>query len=222
LLGLIGAGAAAWCLRGLAARPPLPACVVRPEQTEGPYFVDTRLARSDIRADPDTGLLQPGIPIQVTFEVSRLERGRCAALPNAQVELWQCNARGVYSGVRDPQFETTGQRFLRGYQVTDENGRARFVTIYPGWYPGRTVHLHFMIRTGPSGARREEFTSQLYFDDTLSDQLFQQPPYAERGPRPVRNADDGIYHRGGSQLLLPVRQNGGSLQGRFAIALERQ
>jgi protocatechuate 3,4-dioxygenase beta subunit len=217
LLGLAGTG---WALRaaGADAQPP-PQCVVRPPQTEGPYYVDTDLARSDIRSEPSTGVLQPGIALRLTFEVSRLRAGRCEALANAQVELWQCNAGGVYSGVRDPHFDTTGQRFLRGHQRTDAGGRARFLTIYPGWYPGRTVHIHFMIRSPAAGGRRQEFASQLYFDDAFTDKVFTQPPYAARGPRAVRNAYDGIFRRGGSQLLLAVHSQNGGLAATFPIAL---
>jgi protocatechuate 3,4-dioxygenase beta subunit len=202
-----------------ASAQPLPECVVRPQQTEGPYFVDTQLERSDLRSDPGSKVVQPGMPLRVSFQVSRLRADRCDPMRDVQVELWQCNAQGVYSGVRDPHFDTTGQRFLRGYQITDGKGIARFLTIYPGWYPGRTVHIHFMIRTGPPDSRREEFTSQLYFDDTLSDNVFSRPPYAARGPRPVRNSQDGIYRRGGSRLMLPISEQDGELVGVFAIGL---
>ena len=218
LLALAGGALALGANRARAQNRP--ACVVRPEQTEGPYFVDTRLARSDIRSDPATGSVEPGVPLRLAFRVSRLDGAGCAALPGAHVELWQCNARGLYSGVSDSQGDTSGRKFLRGYQLTDASGMARFVTIYPGWYPGRTVHLHFMIRSGQAGTRRDEFTSQLYFDDVLSDRMFAQPPYADRGPRTVRNARDGIYRRGGSQLMLAVAERDGGLEASFDIGLE--
>ena len=219
-LSLIALAGGALAVRGLSARAQnRPRCVVRPEQTEGPYFVDTQLARSDIRADPATRQVEPGVPLEVTFRVSRLA-GACQPLPGAHVELWQCNARGVYSGVSDAHSDATGRKFLRGYQVTDANGIARFITIYPGWYPGRTVHIHFMIRTAGSRGRGEQFTSQLYFDDALSDRIFSRAPYADRGPRTVRNARDGIYRRGGSQLMLAATEQDGGLAATFDIALE--
>jgi protocatechuate 3,4-dioxygenase beta subunit len=218
-MGLLAVAGAALALRSLSARAQgRPACVVRPEQTEGPYFVDTQLARSDVRSDPATGQVEPGVPLQLTFRVSRLA-GACEPYRGAHVELWQCNARGVYSGVADSHFDATGRKFLRGYQITDADGIARFTTIYPGWYPGRTVHIHFMIRSA-SGGRAEQFTSQLYFDDLLSDRIFAQAPYAERGPRTVRNARDGIYRRGGSQLMLGVSERDGALAATFDIALQ--
>lgn len=196
-----------------------PACIARPEQTEGPYFVDTGLARSDIRADAQTGAVEPGVPLQIEFRVSRLDANGCRPLPEAQVELWQCNSRGFYSGVRDPHADTRGRNYLRGYQIADNDGSARFTTIYPGWYPGRAVHLHFSIRAG-RGQRREEFTSQLYFDDALSNRVFAQVPYAERrGPR-VRNDADFIYRRGGPQLRLAVNEADGRLGAVFDIGLQ--
>ena len=181
----------------------LPSCVVRPEQTEGPYFVDARLDRSDIRSDPTTGAVKAGAPLQLAIVVSRVGAGgACAPIAGARVDLWQCDAAGVYSGVRDPSFDTTGQQFLRGYQLTDASGTARFTTIYPGWYRGRTVHAHFKVRTDPSAARGYEFTSQLYFDDALTDHVHALEPYASKGRRTLRNEGDGIFRRNGSQLML--------------------
>lgn len=221
LLALMGAAGAATLVRSLPGRAQdKPACVVRPQQMEGPYFVDTGLNRSDIRSDPATGTVRPGLPLQLTLRVSRVDGGGCAPLPNAQVELWQCDAAGVYSGVRDPGFDTSGQKFLRGYQVTDAAGNAGFTTIYPGWYPGRTVHLHFTIRAGRSSARRDEFTSQLYFDDALTDRVFALAPYASRGPRTVKNGGDGLYRRGGSQLLLAVKEQGQGMAATFDIGMQ--
>lgn len=220
LLALMGAAGATTLVRSLPARAQdKPACVVRPQQMEGPYFVDTGLNRSDIRSDPATGAVKPGLPLQLTFRVSRVDGGGCAPLPNAHVELWQCDAAGVYSGVRDSGFDTSGQKFLRGYQLTDAAGNARFTTIYPGWYPGRTVHLHFTIRAGPS-ARRDEFTSQLYFDDALTDRVLALAPYASRGPRTVKNGGDGLYRRGGSQLLLAVKEQGQGMAATFDIGIQ--
>ena len=212
------AGAAVWPFA--LARAQAPACIVRPQQTEGPYFLDTGLERSDIRTDPATGSAEPGVPLRIAFNVSRLDAQGCRALSDAQVELWQCNAHGIYSGVRDHQADARGRAFLRGYQRTNPAGSASFVTIYPGWYPGRTVHLHFTIRARATGTRSDVFTSQLYFDDRLSDEIFTQAPYAERGPRTARNAGDGIYRRGGAQLTLAVKPEGKLLAARFDIALQ--
>ena len=214
------AGGTAVLRAGGARAQPRPACVVRPEQTEGPYFVDTRLARSDIRSDPTTGAVERGVPLQLALRVFRLDAHGCMPWPGAQVELWQCNALGLYSGVSDAQGDTRGRQFLRGHQATDASGMARFTTLYPGWYPGRTVHLHFMIRAEAAGLPRTTFTSQLYFDDALSDRIFVSAPYAGRGARSTRNANDGIYRRGGAQLLLAAAERAGSLEASFDIGLD--
>ena len=206
--------------RWAAAGIPEPSCVVRPEQTEGPYFVDERLNRSDIRSDPTDGRVRPGTPLALTLRISRLNAGDCQPLQGAQVDIWHCNAIGVYSDVQDPGFNTIGQKFLRGYQVTDAHGEARFVTIYPGWYPGRTVHIHFKIRTAPVAQRSFEFTSQLYFDDVLTDRVHAAPPYAANGPRTARNHHDWIFRRGGDQLMLNPTVVAESYAAAFAIGLQ--
>jgi len=194
-------------------------CVVRPEQTQGPYFVDEMLNRSDIREDRE------GVPLDLTFNVSRVDRGNaagCGPLAGAMVDVWHADAAGQYSDVRDNAegFDTQGETFLRGYQLTDESGTARFTTIYPGWYRGRAVHIHFKIRESPESEEGYEFTSQLYFDDALTDEVQAQGPYAQKGQRDLRNAEDGIFRDGGDELLLDLAQNGQGYEGTFDIALD--
>ncbi len=206
--------------RRAMADSPGPSCVVRPEQTEGPYFVDERLNRSDIRSDPTDGRVRPGTPLALTLLVSRLSAGGCQPLTGAQVDIWHCDALGVYSDVRDPGFNTIGQKFFRGYQITDARGQARFLTVYPGWYEGRTVHIHFKIRTEPMARRNFEFTSQMYFDDGLTNRVHADPPYAAKGPRTARNQHDRIFRRGGDQLMLsPVPATDG-YAATFEIGLQ--
>lgn len=198
----------------------LPSCIVRPEQTEGPYFVDEKLNRSDIRSDPATGARKEGTALALVLAVSGLRDRACAPVAGAHVDLWHCDALGLYSDVEDPGFNTVGQRFLRGYQVTDANGEVRFRTIYPGWYSGRTVHIHFKVRTDPGAARGSAFTSQLYFDDALTSRVHARMPYAAKGRRRDRNADDRIFARGGDQLLLAPKAAGDGYTARFAVGLQ--
>lgn len=195
----------------------LPACIARPAMTEGPYFVDLMLNRSDIRSDPDTGDVKAGAPLLLTFRVSEIGSSACTPLAGALVDVWHCDADGVYSGVTDRSFDTKGQKWLRGYQVTDENGTAAFTTIYPGWYPGRTIHIHFKVRTAPDAAQGHEFTSQLFFDDALSDQVLSQPPYSARGYRTVLNGQDRIYS---DQLLLDVTPAAPGYAATFDLGLD--
>jgi len=204
--------AAATAAAAASSATTLPSCIVRPAVTEGPYFVDEKLNRSDIRSDPTTGAVKDGAPFALTFLVSRVTGSACAALSGATIDIWHCDALGVYSDATDPSFNTKGQKFLRGYQTTDATGKAQFTTIYPGWYQGRAVHIHFKIRTATS-----EFTSQLFFEDALNAQVFAQAPYSQKGTQGVmRNAADGIYK---SQLLLAVTKNGNAYAATFDIGL---
>ncbi|MGE3979095.1 MAG: intradiol ring-cleavage dioxygenase [Nitrospira sp.] len=223
LMGTVGAGllAGGWPNKAQAVPGTLRSlCIVRPEQTEGPYFVDERLHRSDIRTDPANGQARPGAPLTVTFQVMRLYAGDCRPIPEAQVDVWQCDAEGVYSDVEDPGFSTRGQKFLRGYQVTNAQGEARFLTIYPGWYPIRTVHIHFKVRTTAIAGRSFEFTSQLYFPDDLTDRVHTDLPYSSKGRRRVRNQHDFIFRNGGEQLLLNPSAMNHSYVATFPIGLE--
>ena len=189
----------------------VPSCIVRPALTDGPFFVDEKLDRSDIRSDPASGAVSAGTPLVVTFNVSRLSGSACNALGGAVVDLWQCDAVGVYSDVAGAG---AGKKFLRGFQTTDAQGRATFTTVYPGWYQGRTVHLHFKIRSGS-----QEFSSQLFFDDALSDTVFAQVPYSQRPSRPTRNANDGIFGQSGGQLTLQCTPRGAGYAATFDIGL---
>ena len=144
LLGTGGAVAAYHGLAGLSGADAwqtparAPGCVVRPEQTEGPYFVDQQLNRPDIRSEPSTGVAKPGERLALALMVNDVTGGQCRPLEGATVDVWQCDAQGIYSGVQDGRvgFNTVGQKFLRGVQTTNAKGLALFTTIYPGWYPG--------------------------------------------------------------------------------------
>jgi protocatechuate 3,4-dioxygenase beta subunit len=194
-------------------------CIVRPQLTEGPYFVDEMLNRSDIRSDPATRTVRPGVPLRLSFRVSRASGGACAPLSGALVDVWHCDALGVYSDAQDMSFNTRGQKFLRGYQQSDASGLAQFATIYPGWYAGRAVHIHFKIRNG-AGSPGFEFTSQVFFDEAITDLVHAQAPYNAKGRRNTTNAADGIYQGGGSQLLLPLVAEGSGYGSTFDIALQ--
>jgi protocatechuate 3,4-dioxygenase beta subunit len=182
-----------------------PSCVVKPALTEGPYFVDEKLNRSDIIANADGSNSRPGAALTLAFAVSTVAASGCAPLANALVDVWHCDAVGSYSDVSaGGNGDTTGQNWLRGYQLTDANGKATFKTIYPGWYQGRTVHIHFKIRTDAGASGGTEFTSQLFFDDAISDAVFANAPYSTKGNRGVRNDGDSIYGQAGGQLTLAL------------------
>jgi protocatechuate 3,4-dioxygenase beta subunit len=180
-------------------------CVVKPEMTEGPFFVDEELNRSDVRPDTATGVAAEGVPLALAFVVSQVAGNQCTPLQGAQVDIWHCDAAGTYSDVGT----AAGHNFLRGYQLSDAQGGAAFTTIFPGWYPGRAVHIHFKLRTAGADGGAYEFTSQLFFDEAITDTVHAQAPYARRGRRNTLNSDDMIYSAGGDQLLLkPIEANG--------------
>lgn len=197
----------------------IPSCVVKPALTEGPYFVDDQFDRSDIRLTTD-GSLKAGLPLRLAFRVTELNANACVPLPGVQVDVWHCDADGVYSGVNDPGFSTEGENWLRGYQITDENGLVEFMTIYPGWYSGRAVHIHFKMRTDPDADSGYEFTSQLFFPEDITDRVHAQAPYADKGYRNVLNENDSIYNESGDQLLLNLVEEDNGYAAIFDIALD--
>lgn len=156
-------------------------CVLYPEQTAGPFYLDLDSIRKDITEG------KPGAAFQM---VVRVQDESCEPLRDLAVDLWHCDAEGVYSGFPGQLggLDTTEQTFLRGTQVTDANGIAAFDTIYPGWYPGRTTHIHFKVHTSST----MEATSQIYFPESLTAGIYETDPYDARGQKDTPNSGDGI------------------------------
>ena len=136
--------------------------MLSPAKTEGPYFVDEKLNRADIRIDPTDSSVQAGVPLQLTIRAFDSDRG-CAPVQGATSTSGTANAQGSYSDVA--QNGTAGKKYLRGFQMTDATGAVRFTTIYPGWYQGRTIHIHFKVRLFDGSSATYEFTSQIFFDE---------------------------------------------------------
>lgn len=208
----------------LKASTSVSGCVVRPEQTEGPFYFDTQLDRADIRSEPSTGELKAGVPLVLNLHVSALQGGICEALPNAVVDLWHCDAGGIYSSVkadRMQSIDTSGLKFLRGYQRTDSRGHVSFLTIFPGWYDGRTAHIHFKIRATLPDQSTYEFTSQIYFEHAFSQLMYTNGVYIRDRLQRVTNRNDGIFiNDGGEQLIVkPVLGENGYIAN-FDIALD--
>ncbi len=177
-------------------------CAQTAEQTEGPYYFDADSIRSDIREG------RPGTPLVLALRV----RGGddCVPVENAIVDIWHCDAGGVYSGFGSGE----GERFLRGAQATNEDGIAKFTTIYPGFYQGRTVHIHAKVHLD----RQTVLTTQLYFDDAVSDRVYEVDPYASQGERSQRNDSDGIFD---DSLLLTLERSGKGYLGLMNFDVSR-
>lgn len=175
-------------------------CMVTPEQTEGPYYIDVDNVRSDIRED------RQGTPLRVAARV--VDTDGCTPVKDAVFEIWHCDAGGVYSGFGSaPQ-----ERFLRGAQVTNADGIAEITTVYPGWYQGRAVHIHAKVHLN----NREALTTQFYFDDSVSDTVFVSAPYTSRTGNRTRNSSDGIYRR---ETMLTVSKYGDGYLGLITIGI---
>ncbi|HEY2733631.1 MAG TPA: hypothetical protein VGI70_06580 [Polyangiales bacterium] len=183
------------------------ACEVTPEGEIGPYFADDSASgfnRSDVLANIDGTSVQDGIPLKLTVTVLDTQKD-CAPLAGSQVDIWHCNAAGIYS---DQAVEnTSSESWLRGYQTTDSKGQLVFNTIIPGWYQGRTTHIHLRIRSSYSDASSTSDgtnTTQLFFDQDLVDRLATSvDPYNKQGKNSTTNAGDHVYsgETNGANLL---------------------
>jgi protocatechuate 3,4-dioxygenase beta subunit len=174
-------------------------CIVTPAMTDGPFFVDEKLNRSNLITGETDAAVASAVPLQLVMGVYEVNGMTCTPLSGVQVDIWQANAVGVYSDIAPgviQSVDTTGKQFLRGYQVTDEQGSVRFETIYPGWYMSRTIHIHFKLRMiHASGGGASEFTSQMFFDEAINAMVLAKPPYSNRSDtRSVFNDDDHIYN----------------------------
>jgi protocatechuate 3,4-dioxygenase beta subunit len=162
-------------------------CRQTPEQTEGPFYFDVDKIRSDITEDRE------GVPLRLGVRVR--DAAECKPIANAVVDVWHCDAEGSYS--EEPE------TYCRGAQVTNREGIAEFTTVYPGWYPGRTVHIHGKVHLD----KRTVLTTQFYFDDSVSSSVFLEDPYLGESNRDGFNDSDGLYQRD-LELTLSKRREG--------------
>ena len=173
-----------------------PVCTLTPEQTEGPFYLDQTRIREAISEG------KPGVPLQLILRVLEASAS-CAPISKAAVDVWQCDARGIYSGYEGAAIAprhvepVDDKRFLRGTQLTDAAGGVRFRTIYPGWYQGRTPHVHLTLRVGAKAA-----TTQLYFPDEVTNAVYARAPYDRHPNRDTTNATDRFLGRIADKSLV--------------------
>ena len=191
--------------KGGRARPD---CVLTPEQEEGPFYIDLAQVREDIVED------RPGVPLALALTV--VDSNTCEPIRDAAVDVWHCDALGVYSG--EPSEGSEGKTYLRGIQLTDGNGLAEFATIYPGQYPGRTTHIHVKVHIG--GRRSDgtysgghvSHTGQLFTSDRRDAEVFALAPYNRNTAEITPRNTDGVFRdQGGSSSVLALARVGNSL-----------
>jgi protocatechuate 3,4-dioxygenase beta subunit len=174
-------------------------CAIIPEVTEGPYYFDPAMERVDITEG------RPGIPTRIRLQVVD---AACVAMEGARVDIWHCDATGLYSGYPgqgdDGSVDTSGQTFMRGTQFTNANGLAEFETVYPSWYRGRTTHVHFKVFIDEANI----LTGQIFFPDALSDSIYLNvAPYNDRaGTRDTLNSNDNIAARATSASFAFIKE----------------
>jgi protocatechuate 3,4-dioxygenase beta subunit len=178
--------------------------------TEGPYYFDVDAIRSDIRED------RAGLPLRLALRVQ--DATECAPITNAVVDVWHCDATGIYSGFESASTGGANTRddetYLRGAQVTNDAGVVEFLTVYPGWYRGRTTHIHVKVHLD----RSTLLTSQLFFDEDVTAAVYQREPYASDRGRDTFNDDDSIFDE---QMVLTLSPDSDGYLGVMTLGVNR-
>ena len=189
-------------------------CSLMPEVTEGPYYIDPNLVRADIREG------KAGANMVMRLQIVDTD---CSAIAGARVDIWHCDAQGNYSGFKsqgsDAASDTERQTFLRGTQMTDSSGLVAFQTIYPGWYRGRTTHIHFKVFLDKTNL----LTGQIFFPDALSQYIYDYAPaYGDRASaRDTVNATDGIAAQAGSGAYAHVAEQPDGYDAALVVGVSR-
>jgi protocatechuate 3,4-dioxygenase beta subunit len=180
-------------------------CVLSPEMTEGPFYIDGETVRRDITEG------SPGLPLRL--ELAVVDATSCTPISGAAVDVWHADAGGNYSGVGTAGSSTT---FLRGVQMSDAAGKVAFRTIYPGWYAGRATHIHLKVHVGGSVVH----TGQLFFDEHVNEAVYARSPYRAHTGQRTLNAQDSIYASGGAQSILKLKESGTGYVGNISLGVQ--
>jgi protocatechuate 3,4-dioxygenase beta subunit len=186
-------------------------CVLTAEETEGPYYFDVDSIRSDITENRAGTALRLAVRVQ--------DADACMPIENAVVDLWHCDAEGIYSGFETASLggaagggRTDDDTFMRGAQVTNADGTVQFRTIYPGWYRGRTVHIHAKVHVDGSTA----LTTQFFFDENVTETVYRGDPYGEHTGRDTFNENDSIFD---PSLILTLSGDGDGYLGVITLGV---
>jgi protocatechuate 3,4-dioxygenase beta subunit len=189
---------------------------VTPRLTEGPYYLDLEIVRSNITEG------KSGVPLDLTLQVVSFAAG-CIPIARARVDLWHCDAEGNYSGYArqgsDSVVDTQGQTFLRGSQFTGADGVCSFRTIYPGWYAGRATHIHYKVFLD----ERTVLASQIFLPEPLNQYIYDNvPPYdARRAKRRTFNHNDFIAARAGDLAYASICEQTDGYAAALVVGIER-
>jgi protocatechuate 3,4-dioxygenase beta subunit len=186
-------------------------CMLMAEMTSGPYYLDGAAVRRDVTED------RKGFPLALAFTV--VDSTSCAPLAGAAVDIWHCDANGEYSGWNGNTLAETfhngrnDKTYLRGIQITGDDGVARFTTIYPGWYEGRAIHIHLKVHVDGHVGTADDgghvaHVGQVFFDDDQSDALMRLGEYAKHPGTRTRNDADSIFAKGGASQIVKVTPSG--------------
>jgi protocatechuate 3,4-dioxygenase beta subunit len=179
-------------------------CLVQPATTEGPYYIDPGLVRQDITEE------RAGLPMLLRLQVVTAD---CRAIADARVDVWHCDAAGVYAGVEGD----TGT-FMRGTQMTGADGVVAFRTIFPGWYSGRVVHVHYKVFL-PGGA--EVLTAQVFFGDDVAATVYaSHPAYVARGGQDRTLAADRIARAAGRGAVAEVTLGADQAEAALVVGVD--
>lgn len=200
-----------------AAANPAGVCLLMPQAVEGPYYFDPKLVRADISEG------KAGAPVELKLRI--VDAKTCTPMPGIRVDVWHADAGGIYSGYDrqgdDRAVSAKGEAFLRGTQMADDDGIATFRTIYPGWYPGRTPHIHIKAFLDTTTL----VTGQIYFPDDLSARVYKErDPYSKRPVADTNNTSDGIFRAGekeGGGIVLAVSEAGELITAALLIGVDR-
>jgi protocatechuate 3,4-dioxygenase beta subunit len=240
--------------RALGMRSPVTACTLTAEQEQGPFYVAREMLRADIAE------AKAGVPLDLHIAI--LDSRTCEPLAGAAVDLWHCDALGLYSGFTKSHFggpaefggdgpsgtggpppnrggmggppqdgrpsgpppsppQTDKLTFLRGIQMTGADGTVRFQTIFPGYYPGRTNHIHFKVRLGntfgylqsgccalasiDNGDGHVSHVGQIFFPEDLAVELMSCAPYNEHNIHRTTQARDGVFNgQSGAKMIAKL------------------
>ncbi|CAR65882.1 DEHA2E24376p [Debaryomyces hansenii CBS767] len=165
-------------------------CILSPEVTIGPYYVEGEYVRDDITEDQDG--------VDLLLDVQLIDVNTCEPVPQSYIDVWHCNSTGVYSGVSEE--DTLGSTFLRGIWPTDDDGIMQMKTKFPGWYVSRATHIHITAHQNATVLSNNTISGgdvnhigQIFFNQTLLDEVALLEPYVSNQQSKTSNTEDSIY-----------------------------